>query len=1671
MRKKRFNKKMIMMMAPALACTLATGVQNAGADTIPPIVFGAGHYSFYDAAITNPKPPVNEDAAPPITLNGATSATLILEADEDNILDPATLEAANIQVVIVDSGATGITIENHGVIETTLDAGTKTALAAISFSGNFDANSVVTNTGTIESSATNEAHEFTIDGNEIVIAGATGISVHGDLAGVITNSGTSSSIEALARAWDGSSVTAKANGIWVAGSLASTGGLTNEGSISANAEAYEGTSVTARANGIGMAGSLAGDLTNEGSISANAEAYSGSNVTAKANGIWINGGISTGVLLNQGSIEAEAEAYNGSSVTARANGIGMAGPLAGDLTNEGSIHVHSTAYNGYYATALAHGIYVGGAVSSGLTNDGLISAQAQASSGHSITADAYGIRAAGTVSNTLTNSGRIVVEADAYDSTSNADASARGIVVGGALTGHIINEDVDDDIVYRAALEEDNTYYAIDVQASVSAGGEDGEASAIGIKVEGSLDGGTITSNGAIYAEASTEDYDRQEAYAVGISVGDDENEVLTHSGDITNNNVIDVYATATNGSEEVTATAVGLDIQNDFNGVLANNGAIYADAMAQDAPSAEAIAVGMYVGGAVTNELTNEWLINASAKATEATASLAFASGIAVGGEAGGTLENNAYITATATASNASLVTGSMEAISTYSDSGLVQASVVGIMLGEFSTATPVEGTELSGSLANSGHIVVSSHATSFTNDMAYATAAGMYLGDITGSLNNANAISAEASATGESNAYARAYGIYASSVEGTSTLPVSALETSSESDVSLSQYDFALENNGSILVTSEISTESSDGRVFAIGVFAESIGENYVDQSAVALQSSSSNDPFPWYAENGLLNAGLIEAQSTATVADSGYAFAYGVQTETILPDAALINEGTISAISKVNSVVIDADSLEILETTSQYGYAFAYGILNAATSGSYGSMTGGTLSGNLVNLGTIKATATISTDDGSANAYGIYVDSIDSDGMVGNVQWPQEIDGEITWSDATITVRADATDSANGSAYAYGLYAGSVNVSTGSPLSSLQSSSANMVSPSIVNTGTITATARAGASGQAKAYGVYVGELDGTMINLGSITATSSIGGITQPELGYSVFVASGAGTVYNEASSSVEGKLTGNLYLGGTVSLSNSGTIELPAMPGASAPEGAVQPLVSNSNYAYVGGNYTQDAYGTLSLGATSISEYARLAVGDTATFDEGSKIYVNLTQGNTIVIGDTLASVITANELVVEGVDDTAYFTVTDNSALIDFQAVTVGSSELATSHAADVSEANGASTGGVVNLEAIQAYSEEMVGAASWGSGTDAGRAIDEMLGVFGSEDEYEDMHDTLAILRGLETEQEVAEAVVATLPSLRLELARLSLENSHKNVDMTRDRNNVARGMSSGDSVFSDGNLWGGVYGAWANQGSADGAFGYDADTFGVMLGGDIALSPKARIGLGIGFIKSDVDADTLAGQSADVKSYQPTLYGSYAMDEFDVDWHLGYGWHENETTRFVPLAGATAKGDYNSSSVNAGVAVSKNFKMDEKLTLTPSVRLDYAYIDNDSYNETGADVLNLQVGSSDVDELILGVDGKLGYAMNQDWKVNARLGLGYDMMADKDTISAAYAGAPSALYSVYGTEPSSWLYRGGVGVTYGQEDSLQVSLQYNLEGRDEFTNQAVSLKLGLSF
>jgi outer membrane autotransporter protein len=151
--------------------------------------------------------------------------------------------------------------------------------------------------------------------------------------------------------------------------------------------------------------------------------------------------------------------------------------------------------------------------------------------------------------------------------------------------------------------------------------------------------------------------------------------------------------------------------------------------------------------------------------------------------------------------------------------------------------------------------------------------------------------------------------------------------------------------------------------------------------------------------------------------------------------------------------------------------------------------------------------------------------------------------------------------------------------------------------------------------------------------------------------------------------------------------------------------------------------------------------------------------------------------------------------------------------------------------------------------------------------------------------------------------------------------------------------------------------------------------------------------------------------------------------------------------------------------------VGIGRTYKLSSETTLTPSVRVDYTWIKDQGYLESGAGLLNLNVNGRTTDALILGVDGKLSHQLNDRVSLIANLGIGYDTINKQASITSAFAGAPGAAFVTYGIDPSPWLTHAGVGAVYTTKSGLEIGARYDAEFRESFLNQTASIKARWSF
>ncbi|WP_417706626.1 autotransporter domain-containing protein [Pseudomonas sp.] len=467
-----------------------------------------------------------------------------------------------------------------------------------------------------------------------------------------------------------------------------------------------------------------------------------------------------------------------------------------------------------------------------------------------------------------------------------------------------------------------------------------------------------------------------------------------------------------------------------------------------------------------------------------------------------------------------------------------------------------------------------------------------------------------------------------------------------------------------------------------------------------------------------------------------------------------------------------------------------------------------------------------------------------------------------------------------------------------------------------------------------------------------------------------------------------------------------------------------------------------GDYNQASSGALKIGVADDSTYGKLVVDGTATLLGNAKIMVDVSNPGYSFTASTLDDVLSANDLISDGT-----FAVSDNSLLFDFGAVKDGNT-------VDLTLAK-AETAGVL---------DSVINTGN-NPAQEAAQVLDKAL----AEDPTGELASNFI---GLTSEQEVSNAVTSTLPTVAGSASNATnstLAGINRVIQAHQDSN---RGLSSGDAL-SNGNLWIKTFGSWAEQHERSGISGYDADTKGLAIGADTAVSQTTRLGLAFAYAQTDLDSDSpIAPQSAQIDTFQLIGYGSYALSaDTELNFQLDAGQNRNESKRHMPFADATAHADYNGYNVHAGIGIGHNMHLSEQLTFVPSARADYTWIGTDSYHEKGAGALDLDVDSNDTEELLLSIDGKLNYALSEATLLSANLGAGYDVIDENGAITSTYAGAPGAAFRTQGLDLEPWLARAGLGLTHTLSGGTEVSLRYDAEARSDFTNQGASVKARWAF
>jgi outer membrane autotransporter protein len=240
-----------------------------------------------------------------------------------------------------------------------------------------------------------------------------------------------------------------------------------------------------------------------------------------------------------------------------------------------------------------------------------------------------------------------------------------------------------------------------------------------------------------------------------------------------------------------------------------------------------------------------------------------------------------------------------------------------------------------------------------------------------------------------------------------------------------------------------------------------------------------------------------------------------------------------------------------------------------------------------------------------------------------------------------------------------------------------------------------------------------------------------------------------------------------------------------------------------------------------------------------------------------------------------------------------------------------------------------------------------------------------------------------------------------------------------------------------------------------------------GVAVGLDYRLDPRFLVGLAVGYSSGRQCVGGFQGTgSAD--NYDVSLYASFGQGAFYADALAGYAYADNQLQRIISIPGMASRIASGRTGANQFLGqVEAGYKVGlyapAEASLTPFARLQTVAISQGAFGESGATALNLNVRSQNTTSIrsLLGVDlgARIPLSGQRVLDTTVRLGWAHEFAQTTRPMTAAFAGAPTLPFTIYGAEPQRDAAVIGLGFNTAVADAAAVYLRYDgeISGRDD--------------
>ena len=298
----------------------------------------------------------------------------------------------------------------------------------------------------------------------------------------------------------------------------------------------------------------------------------------------------------------------------------------------------------------------------------------------------------------------------------------------------------------------------------------------------------------------------------------------------------------------------------------------------------------------------------------------------------------------------------------------------------------------------------------------------------------------------------------------------------------------------------------------------------------------------------------------------------------------------------------------------------------------------------------------------------------------------------------------------------------------------------------------------------------------------------------------------------------------------------------------------------------------------------------------------------------------------------------------------------------------------------------------------------------------------------------------------------------------------------ITRSRiKEVNTGYSAGNGMVADRDLWITGFRAGNNQKEHKNIFGYKASTIGVVAGIDSQVIDKGFIGFSLSYANMLIKAKHFAGNNTRISSYQATWYGSLSEKKYYIDGFASFAYNQYSNDRHIYFSSVNrvARGKFSGMQPSVKIGSGYMYSYD-CFHVIPNSSLQYTYLHQQKYNETGAGSINLNnVASKNSQKLEggLGVKFALWRTENDDFN---RVCQDFHFMVFRDFINSnqettAQLAGGGGNFTIRNSSLIENSYNFGAGLVLIHKGKLHFTVNYDLIKKRKYVGHSGSLAVKL--